>query len=1407
MRPARVFVTVAIILAPFSAPAAAVPFESSPFAQVNPFFQENLPSVQSSSQTAASLRIDVHATVDRPPFCGPVAKEGNTLYYYRCSTELYPEEIPQLKTLAMQGEVGTKNKCLYKKVIIDLKQNEVEVYLLSMKPKEAGCDPAVACKGADDPSGAKTRIQDANGTANKVFSNCEPGANVRKIEAAAKPIFDANASSASGSNTTYKPGGALTGKSGTLSFDNVSLDSSLKDPFPVFPQSFSQTSPLPPGQTYGSGSGGTGVVSGEFESFVEMNGYQEDIARGTPDATGQSSSGASQNTGALELIVAMQMGQLLNSLSQGAVNPPPPPPSQGSSGAPGAPAVAQIQSAPSTQPSQGITDAIDKLVQATGNAVDAGFNAIHDTFFSRGEAAPNAQAGQTAKTQTYVSAATAGNVTTYTSVTDSRYAVTPVVFFNGNGGTPTDANAKSVYEQAKASGNNVAVIVPAADCNTPANCVGAFTKKDTAVFLAAEAGAQTQLAIQGPVTYVAYSGGYAQLNAALQNCEIGCPDKIIVVDGYGVDNNPQNPNTEAVKKLAEWVKAHPGTSLSYECTSSNTAPCNTLKANLKASGVSFDTNAPASGNASGVHVYEAPPGTTHANALQAAVNGQNGPVAAALRGTTQGGFPSASQLGNANARSSVQFNFGKLVSSDGRLFLPQGAAELKAAAQTAAREGRQLVVVAGAYHDLSDPSPMGGKVKAYTQALQAIRDSGAVVAIIGDCTSACADVSALAPEGRLYATPEAKLKLHLGELPALGPLPARIETLEEATKAYPDSLKKWINDRGGLTREFKDMTAQNGLCAIAKCVDSLDDIPASSGGGPALAENTKPPATDGCVKSGDSVAAMFTDCIEIGGKQVYGGTGAKRDDVAASKALAQGSAFSTDLPEKLKNLTPDQIAKLQGRRVLINMGTNDPQNIKTLCANPGAGCPITDSIRLYQKYGVDPRNIDVIGINNKYGVNDLLEKAAKAGGANYVDGSKYYTKDNPHLDADGPKKILADIQNGRNGSYSTELPSGAMASSPPPSSAKALFADGRYNETFKKIEADSGLAARGVPGILNMFGNIEGTGGNCNIASFSGPLGCFQYTKTTWQIDSARMNGGRSLSLDLRRDLEVSAKVTASSINYYIDTHGGLIRSSGINPYAGVYAFHNIGKDGAQKFLRAYSADPNTRVRDVLDWTTINNNRIIYRGGNITLAQVEQNMLAGMNRTTPPSRIAQPASSFTGTKVFNNGGNAFKKGSLGDPFVDDDYEDDEWVTARQRPKTYRVNYGNNPFSSESLMKMMLGNMLGGQLGNLFKGSQTSNTNQQKQPNPAPPPTTLSLSVQPTTVVRGKNITVGWSSDATLVNPPCQVTQNGAVIATGNAGGKSVTTSSSTPATLTFTLMCKAAQSGEMVRQQAVVNVQ
>src|SRR3989344_321321 len=246
MRFMRAAFLVGILVTPLVAIGASASSESSPFAQLNPFFEpQSLPS--QFSQTAA-LRVDIYVTMDRPPYCGPVKQDDKTRYFYRCSTDLYPEEIPQLKALAAQGEAGTKNKCLFKNVIIDLSKNVVDVYLLSIKTREEGCDPAVACKSETDPSAARTRLRDANSEKTALISNCQPGADIKNINT---EILKAVTTSSS------KPGGLTTPDTSVKNIAKTTTNSSPLSSSP-YQLSFGDQSTFDPNGSFG------GVEVGQF---------------------------------------------------------------------------------------------------------------------------------------------------------------------------------------------------------------------------------------------------------------------------------------------------------------------------------------------------------------------------------------------------------------------------------------------------------------------------------------------------------------------------------------------------------------------------------------------------------------------------------------------------------------------------------------------------------------------------------------------------------------------------------------------------------------------------------------------------------------------------------------------------------------------------------------------------------------------------------------------------------------------------------------------------------------------------------------------------------------------------------------------------------------------------------------
>jgi hypothetical protein len=112
----------------------------------------------------------------------------------------------------------------------------------------------------------------------------------------------------------------------------------------------------------------------------------------------------------------------------------------------------------------------------------------------------------------------------------------------------------------------------------------------------------------------------------------------------------------------------------------------------------------------------------------------------------------------------------------------------------------------------------GGQIGPYLAALTAIRDSGQQVIIDGLCLSACTLVLGVIPRERLCATRRARLGFHVawhhGE-------DGRAITNHGGTQLlmenYPQNVRNWINQRGGLTQEIKYLTGRELAAMVPTC--------------------------------------------------------------------------------------------------------------------------------------------------------------------------------------------------------------------------------------------------------------------------------------------------------------------------------------------------------------------------------------------------------------------------------------------------------------------------------------------------------------------------------------------------------------------------------------------------------------
>jgi len=94
----------------------------------------------------------------------------------------------------------------------------------------------------------------------------------------------------------------------------------------------------------------------------------------------------------------------------------------------------------------------------------------------------------------------------------------------------------------------------------------------------------------------------------------------------------------------------------------------------------------------------------------------------------------------------------------------------------------------------------GGRIGAYVDKYQDVRSSGEMVIIDGFCASACTIVLGTVPHDKICVTSRARLGFHAAWDP--GSRGRRI-TNAEATQTlylmYPSEVRRWIDQRGGLT--------------------------------------------------------------------------------------------------------------------------------------------------------------------------------------------------------------------------------------------------------------------------------------------------------------------------------------------------------------------------------------------------------------------------------------------------------------------------------------------------------------------------------------------------------------------------------------------------------------------------------
>lgn len=123
----------------------------------------------------------------------------------------------------------------------------------------------------------------------------------------------------------------------------------------------------------------------------------------------------------------------------------------------------------------------------------------------------------------------------------------------------------------------------------------------------------------------------------------------------------------------------------------------------------------------------------------------------------------------------------------------------------------------------------GGQIGRYLQAFAMLRSSGERVVIDGNCLSACTLVLGVVPRDRICATRRARFGFHAAWMPNEDgrPVTSRLGT-QALWDVYPPSVRRWINQHGGLTRRmiFLEGSQLHGIVPI--CTPVRREIDARS---------------------------------------------------------------------------------------------------------------------------------------------------------------------------------------------------------------------------------------------------------------------------------------------------------------------------------------------------------------------------------------------------------------------------------------------------------------------------------------------------------------------------------------------------------------------------------------------------
>src|SRR5262249_14173823 len=104
----------------------------------------------------------------------------------------------------------------------------------------------------------------------------------------------------------------------------------------------------------------------------------------------------------------------------------------------------------------------------------------------------------------------------------------------------------------------------------------------------------------------------------------------------------------------------------------------------------------------------------------------------------------------------------------------------------------------------------GGQIGRYLDAFATVRSSGERVVVDGNCLSACTLVLGVVPRERICATQRARFGFHAAWMPDRDGRPTTSPLGTQALwSIYPASVRRWINQHGGLSRKMIFLQGQD----------------------------------------------------------------------------------------------------------------------------------------------------------------------------------------------------------------------------------------------------------------------------------------------------------------------------------------------------------------------------------------------------------------------------------------------------------------------------------------------------------------------------------------------------------------------------------------------------------------------